>query len=379
MTIDPLSVLFWTAAMLAGWRAVTGEPAITPWLWTGLFTGLGLLSKYTALFQLGCWAVFFWLWPAARRHLRSPGPWLALLVVALCALPILIWNAQHGWVTVEHVATNAKLDKPWQPTLRYFGEFTAAEAGLLNPIFFVGFVWASIAFWKSHRHEPIFVFLFTMGAPLFLFYWAYTLHSRVLPNWIAPSVVPLFCLMAAYWQRRKFAGWFIAALAIGLPMVVLLHDTDMLKRLTGEYLPTQIDPLRRVRAWSATADEVNRARKELAREGKDVFVIGAHYGITGEMSFYIPEAKAAVDDVPLVYYRSSGHAHNQFFFWDKYRDQRAGQNAIYVHETERCRPPPPQVQEEFETIESLGLRSIMYRGREFRQIELFACRNLKPR
>ncbi|HZO85280.1 MAG TPA: hypothetical protein VFC26_08715, partial [Verrucomicrobiae bacterium] len=75
----------------------------------------------------------------------------------------------------------------------------------------------------------------------------------------------------------------------------------------------------------------------------------------------------------------SGHAHNQFFFWPKYRDQRAGQNAIYVHETERSRPPQLQVLADFESVESLGLRKIMYRGRELRRIELFACRNLKPR
>src|SRR5205814_4837931 len=45
MTIDPLLVLFWTAAMIAGWRAVNSELSGGPWLWTGLFMGLGLLSK----------------------------------------------------------------------------------------------------------------------------------------------------------------------------------------------------------------------------------------------------------------------------------------------------------------------------------------------
>lgn len=369
MTIDPLSVLFWTAAMLAGWRAVSREPAVKPWLWVGLFMGLGLLSKYTGLFQIGCWAIFFWLWPAARRHLRSAGPWLALLIVGLCALPILIWNAQHGWITVAHVAQNAKLDKPWEPTLRYFGEFIASEAGLLNPIFFVAFVWAAIAFWKSHRQEPIFLFLFSMGAPLFLGYWLFTLHSRVLPNWIAPAVVPLFCLAALYWERRRFAGWFAAALAIGVPIVIVVHDTDITKKLIGHYLPVHLDPLRRVRAWSATAAEVSQARGELSAEGKEVFVIGAHYGITGEMSFYLREAP--------VYYRSAPHPHNQYYFWPGYRKQRRGENAIYVHEAQRERPPPKEVLEEFESVTSLGLRTIMYRGREFRRIELFACRNLK--
>jgi hypothetical protein len=294
-------------------------------------------------------------------------------------LPILIWNAQNGWITVEHVTHNARLHKPWRPTLRYLGDFTGAEAGLLNPVFFVGIICACIGFWKLHRREPAFLFLFSMGAPLFFGYWAYTLHSRVLPNWIAPAIVPLFCLMALYWSRRRFAPWLIAGLSLGIPLVILLHDTDMIRRLTGHYLPAQIDPLRRVRAWSTVAREVNLARKELAAEGKEVFVIGAHYGITGQMSFYIPEAKKAVAGVPLVYYRSSPQPNNQYYFWPGYREQRAGQNAIYVHETERPRPPPDSLLEEFESVESLGYRQIKYRGREFRRIELFACRNLKPR
>jgi len=299
--------------------------------------------------------------------------------VAVCAIPILIWNAQHGWITFEHVAQNAKLDKPWRFTLRYFGEFIGSEAGLLNPVFFLGIVCTCVAFWKSHRGEPVFLFLFSMGAPLFLGYWIYALHSRVLPNWIAPAIVPLFCLMCLYWQRRNFALWLTAGLALGLPVVILLHDTDMLRRLTGYYLPAKLDPLRRVRAWSTMAKEVNLARRELAAEGKEAFVIGAHYGLVGELSFYMPEAKKAIESVPLVYYRSSPRPGNQYYFWPSYREQRPGQNAIYVHETEKSRPPPDSLLAEFESVESLGVRSIKYRGREFRHIELFACRNLKPR
>src|SRR4029077_8013057 len=45
MTVDPLSVLFWTAAMLAGWRAVQEKAATRDWLVVGLWMGLGFLSK----------------------------------------------------------------------------------------------------------------------------------------------------------------------------------------------------------------------------------------------------------------------------------------------------------------------------------------------
>ena len=35
MTVDPLSVLFWTAAMVAGWRAVQPDASTRHWLWVG--------------------------------------------------------------------------------------------------------------------------------------------------------------------------------------------------------------------------------------------------------------------------------------------------------------------------------------------------------
>src|SRR6185369_1319469 len=45
MTIDPLSVLFWTAAMLSGWHAIQQNAKTSHWLWVGLWMGLGFLSK----------------------------------------------------------------------------------------------------------------------------------------------------------------------------------------------------------------------------------------------------------------------------------------------------------------------------------------------
>ncbi len=224
MTVDPLSVLFWTAAMLAGWRAVQDNGQTRHWLWVGLWMGLGFLSKYTELLQLLCWAVFFALWRPARKHLRRPGPYLALLVNLLCALPVLIWNAQHGWITVTHVSQDAGMGTPWRFTLRYLGEFLGSETGLLNPIFFGATIWAALAFWRRGRHDPRLVYFFSMGAPVFLVYLGQSFRGRVLPNWIAPAVLPLFCLMVIYWDTRWRLGTArIKALAGHRPHSGLCH------------------------------------------------------------------------------------------------------------------------------------------------------------
>ena len=386
MTIDPLSVLFWTAAMLAGWRAVQADAPTRQWLWVGLWMGLGFLSKYTQLFQLLCWGVFFALWPPARKHLRRPGPYLALLINFLCALPVLIWNSQHKWITVTHVASVAGADSAWEPTLRYLGEFLGAELGLLNPVFFVATIWAAIAFWRRGRHDPRLVYFFSMGAPLFLCYLLHSFRSRVFPNWIAPAVLPLFVVMTIYWDTRWRLGsarikpWLITGLALGIPVVVLFHDTNLIRKVTGGSLPANLDPLRRVRGWKEVARVVGEARQELLAEGKPVFIIGDHYGLVGEISFYLPEARAAVTGEPLVFYRTDVRTVNQLQFWPGY-ENRKGQNAIFVRELNRTsprpRPIPAEVEQQFESVTELGVRDVMERGRVLLPLQIFACRGLR--
>jgi membrane-associated phospholipid phosphatase len=194
MTIDPPLVLCWLWGTIAGWRALQPEAKTRDWLIAGLAIGLGFLCKYTAALQLVCWMIFFVLQPAARRQLCKTGPWLALGVFALCTLPVIIWNSQNHWITFKHVAGNAQLDKPWQPTLKYFGEFFGSQAGLLNPVFFIAILWASVAFWKRRVEKPLWLFLACMGSPLFYGYWLYSLHSRVQANWPVAAIPPLLCL-----------------------------------------------------------------------------------------------------------------------------------------------------------------------------------------
>lgn len=384
MTVDPLSVLFWTAAMIAGWRAVREDSSTRDWLWVGLWMGLGFLSKYTELFQWLCWVVFFVLWKPARKQLGRPGPYLALIVNALCGLPVVIWNWQHHWITISHVAGDAKVGAPGRVLV---GEFLGVETALLNPIFFVGMVWAAVAFWRRGRHNPRMVYFFSMGAPLFLAYLLHSFHARVLPNWIAPSVLPLFCLMVLYWDTQwrlgasKVKGWFIAGLAVGLPLVLFGHNSDLLGKLVGRPLPVKLDPLHRVRQWDETALAVEGARQALMTEGKPVFIITGHYGMAGQISFQLPEAKAAVSGLPVVYCQSTPFPQNQFFFWPGY-ESRKGQNAIYVRELDRDHPdplpPPLPLVGEFESVTDLGVTNILYHNRYLlRPLQLFSCRGLK--
>jgi hypothetical protein len=247
-----------------------------------------------------------------------------------------------------------------------------------------------------------------------------------MPNWIAPAVVPMFCLMLIYWQKRWrdgerwFRGWLIGGLSFGLAAVVLFHNTDVIAKIVGHPLPGDMDPLRRVRGYKESAAWLAQARSNLFKEGKPVFIICDHYGITGLFTFYMPDARQAIanpserrrlasadpsgaESDPLVYYRTVPQPNNQLFFWPEYRyaERRKGQNAIFVMEapTAKLEPAwpwkwlqgeeitivqqpkpaktPPILLEQFESVTDLGIHEIKLRGRVFKRLQLFECRNLR--
>jgi 4-amino-4-deoxy-L-arabinose transferase-like glycosyltransferase/membrane-associated phospholipid phosphatase len=404
MTVDPLSVLFWTAAMVVGWRAAQPDGTTRQWLWVGLWTGLGCLSKWTNLLQPVCWGLFFFLWPPARRHLRRPGPYLALLITALFCLPVLFWLQQHQWITVEHVATDGQLDKSWTHT--FVGQFLEQETGALHPIFFIAMLWAAVAFWWQGRRDPFQLLLFCMGAPLFFGCFVLSWHSHVQPNWIAPSVIPLFCMMAVYWAKRWERSAALLqpllsfAVVFGLVLVVIMHAPNLVSKILHRPLPPKYDMLRRAHGWKEMAGIVGQARQELAAEGPPAFIIAEHYGFTSQVSFYLPEAKREVNSEPLVYFCATKHPLNQFYYWPNYLG-RHGQNALFVREVSSPAlrpdwlsrwwhqepgifvvdhpeggPPPPELKDQFDSFTNLGVREVIFNGAVIRRVQMIQCWHL---
>jgi 4-amino-4-deoxy-L-arabinose transferase-like glycosyltransferase len=410
LTVDPLAVLFWTAAMLTGWQAVQEKSQLSSWLWTGLWLGLGFLSKYTSPLLWMCWAVFFLVWPPARQHLRRPGPYLALLINLLCTLPVLVWNGQHGWITVKHVASHGGVGNAAAPFLKHISwllEFLGAEFALLNPIFFVAAMIALVALWRTTRRDALLVYLFSMGAPVFLLYGVLALNSRVQPNWIAPAVLPMFCVMVVYWEARLRGGarfvrpWLATGLIFGTLMATVMLDTNIIGKMAGRPLPAKLDPLRRVRGHEEMARVVGQAQRRLARDGEPVFIIGDHYGITSLLAFYLPEARLHLTDSPMVFCQPSDTPENQYYFWPGYTKSHRSQNALFVRDAGTSKlasdwfpkwwngetnlmaqpletgPAPGWLVNQFDSVTNLGLHPVFYRGRVLHTVEIFACRNLR--
>ncbi|NOS70873.1 MAG: phosphatase PAP2 family protein [Verrucomicrobia bacterium] len=407
MTVDPLAALFWIAAMLAGWRALRPDSGMTAWLWTGLWMGLGFLSKYTSPLQWLCWLVFFLLVPEAQKHLRRPGPYLALGVNLLCTLPVLIWNQQNGWAGFEHVVQHTDSGEELKLSLSYLTEFLGSEWALMNPVFFGAIALAMVGLWRTHRRDARMIYIFSMGAPVFAVYLLLSFKQRVLPNWIAPSVLPLLCVMVIYWERRERDGapwvmrWLGCGVALGGILVTFMLDTNLIGKIIGRPLPVAVDPQTRVRGYRETAKVVEQARQRLKAEGREVFVIANHYSTAGLLTFYTPEARTNVKSAPIVFCPRSDSPQSQFYFWPGYESTQRGHNAIFVHEIRPLRlssdwfvrwlrgnkelfrarkedsRPMRFLTAQFESVTNLGPHEIIYRNRVVRSVQIIECRNLR--
>src|SRR5262245_46819091 len=91
----PDAPLLVASAFVLYFLAKVHETSCGAW-WLG---GLALLSKYTAVFFGLSIALWLALVPSLRRWLATPWPWLGGLIAVVLFTPVLMWNAEHDWVS----------------------------------------------------------------------------------------------------------------------------------------------------------------------------------------------------------------------------------------------------------------------------------------
>ena len=134
MTPDTPLLFFWTAGLAAFARLITsGNPRW--WLVIGVVMGLALYSKYTALLFIA--AAFIWLVTSTegRAALRTPWPWVAVVLALLVFAPNIAWNAAHGWAS--YFKQGGRVDGfDAARSLQFLSEFVFGQIGLFTPIIF---------------------------------------------------------------------------------------------------------------------------------------------------------------------------------------------------------------------------------------------------
>jgi len=191
-TMDPFDQLWWALAAYLTLRLLRdGHPRL--WLLLGLVVGLGLLTKLTMLAFAGALLVGVLLSPG-RALLRGRWPWLATLVALLGLLPYALWNATHGWPTLEFYH-NYTRDTP--PALFVSLQLVSMHP-LLAPLWLAG-LWYYLRSPSGHPYRALgwayLVLLVVFAASASKFYF------------LAPAYPMLYAAGARWWEPRLHRGW----------------------------------------------------------------------------------------------------------------------------------------------------------------------------
>lgn len=171
------------------------------WIAVGIAAGFALLAKYTAFF-LGA-GILFWLMvaPKQRHWLVSIWPWLGAAVALVMFAPVVLWNAQHGWISF---AMQFGRTAGGSFTLRYIGEFLGGQLLLASP--FIGLLAVAGGVTAFRRYQNADLLLpACLVVPAAGYFLVHSLHDRVQGNW--PSFLyPALALLAAgayaNWKKR---------------------------------------------------------------------------------------------------------------------------------------------------------------------------------
>jgi hypothetical protein len=270
------------------------------WLAVGAAVGAALLSKYTGLF-FGA-AILIWLVsvPDLRRWLVSPWPYLGGAVALALFSPVILWNADHHWVSFLKQMGRARIED-FRPA--FIAELIPTQMAFATPLVWIlGAMGLYGLFMRKSGKMPSRALINSMFWTIALYFTWHSLHARVEANWFAP-VYPPFAVAAAVaahrirWEARqqRVADF---CLRWALPVGAVMFSSLIVQANTGALTGYRRD---------ATVRSVGVGWRELAAGIEAVrirvgaaCVLAPDYGTTGWLAFYLPRGSCVVQPTQRI-------------------------------------------------------------------------------
>lgn len=369
MTPDAPLLAAWSASLYFLERALIAQRR-KAWWGVGICVGLGMLSKYTMALVGVSTLVYLLADQRSRQWWLRKEPYLAGLVALILFLPVLIWNAEHGWASFFFQGPGR-----WSGTPHFSVHWLiGAILLLLTPVgaaaVLKAFLPVSRVGAAGFKHlccgsrERLFAFVFT-AVPLSVFV-VYSLVDAPRLNWTAPlwlAVIPLVAwdMVPRQGVPKRLPPFLhrISLPLIGLLLVLLSSSFYYISLgMPG------IDPAptkRMFGPWRYLGEKVEAIERDVeARTGAEPLIVGMdRYFISSQLAFYdFPDNDGVLNGGgPHLF----GGRSLMWAYWFP-RQAQEGRNIVMV-DFERERLMRPALSRYFERISDVFTETIEKDGR----------------
>lgn len=294
-------MFFMLAAATVLERIIFSRELVSPiglWCLFGLLTGLGMLSKYHAIFILAGLFAYLLTSPRSRKLLATPGPYIAVVVAFSAFSPVLIWNWGHDWISFLFHSGRAAA-KGFSP-----GSFAANIAGQaiwLLPWIWLPLVWTFLdnvlsgaeRYKRNTLRDRSWWLCCLASGPIILFTAATLWGSQGLFHWQAPGYLLLFPLLGlavaekATVSRKLVNVWLKGSTVVFLLLVSVLAShtaTGWLQDAMPEAF-AQGDPTLESLDWNDLGPAL-QDRGYLSDKAMDsIFIVSTHWIEAGKIDY----------------------------------------------------------------------------------------------
>ncbi|SIO61845.1 Dolichyl-phosphate-mannose-protein mannosyltransferase [Singulisphaera sp. GP187] len=364
-------LFFWLLTLERLGAALEAPEQASLWVGAGFAWGAAMLSKYyAALLPVG-FLLYLVLKPSARRCLRMPGPYLAIVEGLALFSPVIGWNAEHGWASFAFQGNRAGGFQGFQPEL--FLEAILGQCLYLTPWIWIGLVaiLARLIIRRPRDWSESEAFLISQAVPALAIFMGVATFRRIMPHWPLIGFVSLMPLMGKGWAEQLAASprrtrWrlrFCAAVPLLVGTLFVIHArSGLFQNERGQLLGS---------VWPVADPTVDTIRwGQIARELKIRGLLDdpVTFLFTDSWRFSAELAIVSGREVDVACYHRDARS---FRFWSRPRDW-VGRDGIFIQVEDS------QVQAEtyvpwFTRVEPIATFPIVRAGIPVETVRLYRC------
>jgi 4-amino-4-deoxy-L-arabinose transferase-like glycosyltransferase len=354
------------------------SPAIPKSVWwggAGTLIGLGLLSKYHAIFIIAGSFVFLLTSKYHRNTLLTVYPYLTVAMAFVIFAPVIIWNQEHNWISFLFQGSRGLASGVYP--VKMLGN-VAGQAAWVLPWIWVPLIWSLLkalaagpgdALRNPLQNHCWFLGLLAAG-PILLFTVAAFWGAQGLFHWQAPGYLLAFPLLgrevvAQAARNSKAVRWWLRGSVSAFLIIVLVlgsHTNNGWLRQAAPQWFASGDPTIEALDWS-NLDAYLRQKQRIS--GSASFIVAGHWIDAGKIDYIVGGR------LPVLCLNREPH---HFAFLHNNADFK-GKDALLIGRRHMMHNADTMFHPYFSSIEPVGTVTITRAGVPEMDVVIFYARN----